>query len=227
MRTSPSWSLGLLLLASCLDASAREPAPAAPRAWVLAPDPAASEAWLARAGFDVEPLPLDRPPHALTGLLVFGAEASDMPEYHAYMRAHADELPAFVARGGVVLQLAQSPEAEPAPPFLPPALSARRGPAATHPGLTFTADPLIAGLERPDAWHADTDAGWIAHAGFTAPVRHADGAALLLAGRHGRGSYVLTALPLDRPLDEGTRHAPLADEFAANLARLQAHAAPP
>lgn len=215
MRSPTStWSLALLLLASCCTASAQEPA--SPRAWVLSPDPDASAAWLERVGFVVAPLPLGRSPLELEGLVVLASEASDMPEYHLYMQAHADALPTFVARGGVVLQLAQSAEAELEPPFLPASLFATRGPDAPDTDLTFRDHPLVSGL-RSAAWRVDGD-GFVVHTGFSAIVGHALGPATLLVGDHGRGQFVLTALPLDRPLAEGGEPSPLADDFADNLA---------
>jgi len=216
MRSPSPWSLCLLLVGSCCTASAQEAV--GPRAWVLSPDPAASAAWLERVGFVVEALPLDRSPIDLDGLVVLAAEASDMPEYHMYMQTHADALPTFVARGGIVLQLAQSAEAEPEPPFLPASLNASRAPDAPDTTLSVHAHPLTSGLEFADAWRADGD-GFALHTGFAALVGHPRGPATLIVGDHGRGQFVLTALPLDHPLDEGAEQSPLADEFAANLAR--------
>jgi hypothetical protein len=194
-----------LLLVSSDVAGARAATVSPPQAWVLAPDERTTGEWLARAGFAVAPLPRDRSPLGLAGVIVLGAEASDMPEYHAYMQAHADLLPDFVADGGIVVQLAQSAEVEPEPPFLPAALDARRGPDETS---EFTGD------------------GFGAHTGFVVQATAPDGLAVLLVGAHGLGEVVLTALPYDLPGEDRTRD-PAADRFALDLARRAASLASP
>lgn len=194
---APVHRLLCLLLVSSDVATAGPATSAPPQAWVLAPDERATGEWLARAGFAVAPLPRDRSPLGLPGIVVLGAEASDMPEYHAYMQAYADLLPDFVARGGIVVQLVQSAEVEPTPPFLPADLGARRG---GEDDGGFTSD------------------GFADHTGFVVEARADDGRAALLVGAHGRGEVVLTALPYDLP-GEDLAHDPAADRFARDLAR--------
>lgn len=219
MSTTSNRILCLLLGISGCTASAHEDDLGAqePYAWVLTPDPGATGEWLERAGFAVAPLPLDRPPLGLPGVIVLGAEASDMPEYQRYMQAHAAGLSGFVERGGLLLQLAQSAEAEPAPPFLPATLMARRGPGDPGRARTRVDHPLLA--EWPSAaWDADGDV-FVAHAGFAGMVAEVDADAVLLAACHGRGEIVLAALALDRPRGEDPERDALAEDFAADLAR--------
>lgn len=85
-----------------------------------------------------------------------------MPEYQRYMQAYAAALSGFVERGGLLLQLAQSAEAEAAPPFLPATLMARRGPGEPSRARVRVDHPLLA--EWPSAaWDADGDV-FVAHA---------------------------------------------------------------
>ena len=86
-------------------------------------------------------------------------------------------------------------------------------PDAPATTLSVHAHPLTSGLEFADAWRADGD-GFALHTGFAALVGHPRGPATLIVGDHGRGQFVLTALPLDRPLAEGAEQSPLAERDA-------------
>lgn len=220
----------LSLLSGCTAAGAREDAAQrscqrSPRAWVLAPDPGLTGEWLEHAGFVAAALPTGRPPHGISGVIVIGSDASDMPEYTAYMRAYAEDLDAFVAGGGILLQLAQAAEVEPSPPFLAVHHAARRGlsaidgdrlRAAQHPLLADIAGAEAVGIVGLDV--AD-GAAFVEHEGLEVLLADEAGSAVLLAGRRGRGEVVLSALALDRPPGEDDGRDVVASVFFENLAR--------
>ncbi len=88
---------------------------------------------LRRAGFHVQPLPLDAPPFVAASdpatdadLILLGSFASQDGRYSPYMTAYGGLLDDFVARGGLLVQLAQADQTEAIPPFLPGAHSAAR-----------------------------------------------------------------------------------------------------
>lgn len=202
-------------------------------AWVLAADDARAADWLAGACFTARPLPLTSSPAALRGLVVLGSDAAELPEYVPYMQRHADELARFVAAGGVLLQLGQSPDSEAAPPFLPAELAASREVAAA-PGLQVLAPehPLLAGAPVADgalAWRVDPGAAFVGWPGFT-PLLASEAGAALLAGAHGAGQVLLTTLRLDAPAGVDAERDAFAGAFYAGLAELVAEAssqAPP
>ena len=81
---------------------------------------------LSEAGFDVEPLPMDRTPFGLSGLIFIGSFASEDPQYGSYTKQHATALYNFVDKGNVLLQMTQADQTEASPPFLPTTHGARR-----------------------------------------------------------------------------------------------------
>ncbi|MDZ8120073.1 LamG-like jellyroll fold domain-containing protein [Pontiella agarivorans] len=88
---------------------------------------------LRRAGFHVQPLPLDEPPFEFTDdpetdvdLILFGSFVSEDPRYQAYMAAYADILDDYVDRAGYLVQLTQADQTEPQPSFLPDTQNATR-----------------------------------------------------------------------------------------------------
>jgi 3',5'-cyclic AMP phosphodiesterase CpdA len=206
------------------------PAPAcpdAPTAWLLeAAAERGAAALLRAAGFRVQPLPLDRSPFDLRGLVFIGSFASAEPRYAAYMRAHAGNLHGFVDRGNVLVQMPQAAAREPAPPFLPTThLATRRHEPLGGLQLLERRSPLLAGTAAAELADAplvkltralagplelfDTQAGFevslAADASAARPV--------LMEGAYGQGRIVLAALPLDRH----PALAALATRFAANL----------
>jgi hypothetical protein len=196
---------------------------------------------LAAAGFEVRPLPLDRSPAELRGLLVLGAFVSESPLYKAYMAAYAGELHHFVDRSNVLLQLAQADQTEAIPPFLPGGKKVRRiDEDASRLLVTSPAHPLLAGVDVRDgalAWEGDY-LGWeLFHEpmGFEL-VLAADSEATrpaLLEGSYGRGRILLAAMAPEKPLGSGPSTVPFRtpigppaarDAFnAAFFANLRAH----
>ncbi|QJE99059.1 metallophosphoesterase [Luteolibacter luteus] len=88
---------------------------------------------LRRAGFHVEPLPLDRPPYVKgsdpetdVDLIAFGSFASQSKEYKDYMAAYGEDLDDFIDRAGLLIQFAQADQDELKPPFLPDTQEATR-----------------------------------------------------------------------------------------------------
>jgi 3',5'-cyclic AMP phosphodiesterase CpdA len=197
----------------------------AANAWLLAPDPEPAAARLTAAGFTVAPLPLDRSPRDLGGLIVFGSRASGMPAYRDYMRRHAADLHAFVADAGVLLALPQRSEREPVPPYLPHDLAARRDLAALDELEVLAPDsPLLAAVDRPGGrllWRGELarDA-FVEQDGFEVVLAaRGDGTdAALLEGAHGDGRVILSALALDVLDPPDAAHDALATAFFANLA---------
>lgn len=198
---------------------------AEPRAWVLAPAYEAASARLARAGFSVEPLPLDRSPRGLQGLVLLGSDASEMPGYAAYMQEYADDLRDFVGAANVLLQLPQSSATEPTPPFLPAELAARRGSSAIEEAHVLAPDhPLLTQVEFDGdrlAWRGEVGRdAFVEHDGFEVVLAGAGegGVGALLAGDFGRGRIVLSALPLDGAPGAVPEQEAFIDAFFANLA---------
>ncbi|GAG06952.1 unnamed protein product, partial [marine sediment metagenome] len=83
---------------------------------------------LERAGFEVEPLPLDESPLAFDAeLIMIGSFASEHPQYAAYMQRYAADLSKYVEKGHTLLQMTQADQVEAEPPFLPSTHAAKRG----------------------------------------------------------------------------------------------------
>jgi Calcineurin-like phosphoesterase len=171
---------------------------------------------LAAAGFEVRPLPLDRSPFDLRGLVYIGAGASTRSGYSSYMRQHAAALYGFVDRGNVLVQLSQATVVESTPPFLPTTHIARREMDRQVPvQVLVPRSPLLDGLTGAGALPAKLEGPidlFGSQGGFEVSVS-ADGSGgrpLLMEGAYGQGRIVLSALPLDERL---------AGRFARNLRR--------
>ncbi|PCC68990.1 hypothetical protein SAMN02745121_05677 [Nannocystis exedens] len=196
-----------------------------PRAWVMAPELEALSARLEAAGFTVDPLPLDRSPWGLDGLIVLGSGASELPEYAEYMQSYADDLYFFVDEANVLLELAQSADAEAVPPFLPTTHTARRGAAKLVELEVLDPDhPLLAGVEIDGgrlAWRGELGRdAFVEQGGFEVVLAGAgDGSnGALLEGAYGQGRIVLASLPLDAPTGSDLQQEAFITHFFANLA---------
>jgi hypothetical protein len=175
-----------------------------PTAYVFGGASASLGAALSAAGFDLQTLPLDRSPIELGGLIVLPAFVSESADYERYMMLYAADLFSFVDSANVLLQLAQSKETEPTPPFLPTTHTAERGSAqlaevwatdVQHPLLENVA--LTQGrlaLRREDL---AVDA-FASEAGFEVILADPSGQALvLMEGAYGQGRLLLSALSLE------------------------------
>jgi len=197
---------------------------------------------LTDAGFDVAALTPGAFDAAYAAdLIVLGSFVSEDPAYPRVMRRHAERLAAWVADGGILLQLVQSARTERQPPFLPEGLDARREDVAWNllraDGITT---PLLDGLvlDHPDGprfplpGHPlgiaaqqtfSEQRGWTVHLWSDPQIAFREGA--LLEAAHGRGRFLLVAIPLDKLSRYDGRPAvsdpfPLAAAtFASNLAR--------
>jgi len=184
----------------------------APTAYVLEhtdrwTDSSETTALLERAGFDVEPLPLDRSPFLFeVDLIVIGSFASEHPGYPEYMTRYAEDLYNYVDKGHTLLQLTQADQVEREPPFLPTTHGATRTDVDAGVVTVESPDhPLLEGIPAPDgrirfsedrtAWEAFGEQG-----GFEVVLR-ADTEnrnPVLMEGAYGQGRIILAAMALDK-----------------------------
>ena len=162
---------------------------------------------LEEAGFDVLPLPLDRSPWELSGLIFIGSFATEHPEYHRYMEEYSDDLVDFVEAGNVLVQMTQSAWTEATPDFLPRSLRARRADEElAHVYVTSPGHPLLAGVPTDDVGRIAPSGrravwnGLAMQSGFEvilAADRFAQQPALMEAP-FGKGRFILSAMPFDK-----------------------------
>lgn len=184
---------------------------------------------LAAAGFRVEPLPLDRSPFELldSDLIFIASFASDDPRYAPYMKEHAAALYNYVDKGKLLVQMTQTDQAEPRPPFLPsthgarrcdddaaaaailsPAHSLMRGiapEAAAAPGAT---PPTVSFHTSRTVWEAFSEQGGfeVIMAASGDPARPA-----LMEGAYGQGRILLCAMALDKTIPPASGRTPAGD----------------
>ena len=220
--TQPHLAL-LALLFACHD----DPATITdgPHAYVLAPDYPAAAARLEAAGFVVDPLPLDRSPMGLAGLVMIGTGASELPDYTLYMQRYADDLYEFVDDANILLELSQPAAIEPAPPFLPTTHTALRHSGELGELEVLAPDhPLLADVEVDGgrlAWRGDLGRDpFAAQDGFEVVLAGlGDGSdAALLEGAYGQGRILLSALALDAPAGDDPEQEAFVGAFFTNLA---------
>ena len=184
---------------------------------------------LAQAGFDVQPLPLDRDPRELRGVIVFGSFVSERPDYAAYVQRNAANLYTFVDAANMLVQLSQADQREASPPFLPSTKTARRHDLDL--GRLYAFNPQSALLEGvpvgPDrylTWQFP-QLGWETFAsqgGFeVALAGGANGAnPSLMEGAYGQGRIVLAAMAPDKPVGAGPDRDQFNQAFFRNLFQL-------
>lgn len=182
---------------------------------------------LRRAGFHVEPLPLDRPPfdfledpEADVDLILFGSFVSQDPQYAAYMEAYAEILDDYVDRAGYLLQLSQADQTEVIPPFLPDTQDAARIDNDYPEALILSPDhPMIQGFPTNPAGsifytqphiapHFD-DVIWEAFtsfAGFEVILSGDERARFpaLMEGAYGQGQLLLASMAPDKIINSST-----------------------
>ena len=163
--------------------------------------------YLAKAGFDVSPLPLDKSPFAAQVDVIFlGSFASESPAYRDYMSRHAGDLYHYVNKGHLLVQMAQADQTETTPPFLPSTHGARRADQDFARACILSPKyHLFRGLpeegkwiefhERVTIWEAFVD-----QRGFEVALagdEHAQFPALM-EGSYGPGRIILASLALDK-----------------------------
>jgi len=179
---------------------------------------------LTAAGFIVQPLPLDRDPSELRGLIFLGSFVSETAEYKDWVARYPTAIDTFVDAANVLVQMSQADQTEERPSFLPSTLSARRTDADVGALVTLDAQhPLLAEVPMDASgtltWQAPR-VGWEtfgAQSGFgviLAADKNAASPALMEAA-YAQGRFILTAMALDKP--EG----PGADRDAFNTAFFQ------
>jgi 3',5'-cyclic AMP phosphodiesterase CpdA len=180
---------------------------------------------LTEAGFEVLPLPLDAPPDELSGLIFIGSYASDAPGYADYMSRYAENLYAFVDQANVLVQMAQSAEREPVPPFLPTTHAVERGGGKVKElYVAYPDSPILEGIEATAQeidWREPelTPQRFIDHGGF-APLLAADGPngeATLLEGAYGQGRFLMSSLANDRESRKDAARATFNRHLFGNL----------
>jgi hypothetical protein len=169
-----------------------------------------AEGLLKWAGFDVEPLPLDRSPFELKGLIFLASFISEDPKYAPYMKQYAADLYNFVDKGNVLLQMTQADQTEAAPPFLPTTHGAKRADGDFDVVFVLSREnPLLAGVQQTFdgklqmagkrvVWECFVDQG-----GFEVILAgdpHAQYPALM-EGAYGQGRIILSSLAFDKVVD--------------------------
>lgn len=169
---------------------------------------------LERAGFSVEPLDRDAVLSPEIALVAIGSFASEHPGYDRLVVRRRDALAAWIAKGGVALEMTQNDGIEPAVRWLPDGMSAERG---DHDFLSVSTrsrvPTLLEGLTEPThgfpvvrlRGHPRRVSSWDtfdAAIGFEA-VAWCDEQLprelpAVLVGRQGSGRVVLTSLYLDK-----------------------------
>jgi 3',5'-cyclic AMP phosphodiesterase CpdA len=174
--------------------------------------PGEGAALLSQAGFKVEPLPLDRNPTELRGLIVFGSFASESPAYKDYVSRNAVALYTFVDAANVLLQMTQADMTEKSPPFLPNAQTAQR--SDEDVGKLFVLDrehPLLkdvpVGADGSLVWQFN-NVGWETFSdqrGFAVLLAKTGTARspALMEGPYAQGRFLLSAVPADKPWGAG------------------------
>lgn len=219
-----------------LDAAASDGAsfscPDVPTAYVLEiADPYSgvvgdATALLTAAGFNVEPLPLDRDPRSLRGLIFLGSFVSESQPYKDWVVRYPREIYTFVDAANVLVEMTQADQTELRPPFLPNSQSARRTDTdvarlvaldKTHPLLKDVA------LDAADnlVWQAPR-VGWETFGsqnGFQvvlAADRNATSPSLM-EGAYAQGRFIMTAMALDKPEGAGPERDAFNQAFFRNL----------
>jgi hypothetical protein len=183
-------------------------------------------ALLTAAGFNVLPLPLDRDPRQLRGLIYFGSFVSESPAYRDYLMRNPTSVYTFVDAGNVLIQMTQADQTELSPPFLPNSQTARRTDLDLGALAVLDPDhPLLAGVPLDGngslAWKTGR-VGWETYGAQTgfAVVLAADHNATspaLMEGAYAQGRFILTSMALDKPEGAGPDRDQFNQAFFHNL----------
>ncbi len=206
--------------------------PEVPTAWVLeymdphTNSPGEAAALLAQAGFDVQPLPLDRDPTELQGLIFFGSFVSENPAFRDYVTQRAAQIYGFVDTAGVLVEMTQADQTEAVPGFLPNSQLAQRGDGDIGQLLALDRlHPLLADVPiQADGtlkWRFP-NLGWetfTSQRGFEVILAGNDKSqyASLMEGAYSRGRFILSAIPADKPVGVGPDRDAFNRAFFHNL----------
>ena len=187
---------------------------------------------LEEAGFDVEPLPLDRSPWLLErDLILIGSFASEDPAYADYMAEYADDLFNYVDKGHTLLQLTQADQVERTPPFLPTTQGASRNDLDAGAVRAVSEDsPPLRGIDSTDGVISFSEGrtSWEtfdAQGGFEVMLEaDVEGhRPVLMEGAYGQGRIILCSMALDKAnMGDGK---PMPEAFDALRARFFANLA--
>lgn len=165
---------------------------------------------LTKAGFSVTTIDGTKPATEQgVDLIAFGGFTNNASSYGSYIGAQAASLRAFVAAGGVVLDMAQSDQFNATVSYLPPGMTATRNDSDYDTIFPVAAEhPLVSHLRVVDgkvftgrstqirvSW--ESLLGWsnmrvlLACASTGRPPA-------MLEGAHGRGRFILTSLTIDK-----------------------------
>ena len=213
----------------------RSPPPTCSTPSILTPaSPGDGRALLAAAGFDVHPLPLDRDPRQLRGL-ISSARSPARARLPRLRRRNAAAIYTFVDAGNVLLQMSQADQTEPRPPFLPNSQTAHATDAG--PGLAAGSrprqHPLLAGVPLDAdgnlAWKFPSLAGRPSSASAALPscwpAAAMANSAALMEGAYAQGRFFLSAMPVDKPVARARRDQ-FNQAFFRNLHELRADGVP-
>ncbi|GAA3130125.1 alkaline phosphatase D family protein [Kribbella aluminosa] len=175
-------------------------------------------ALLTQAGVEVMTLDVSKPASGQlidgqrVDLIAFGSFTNNDAAYPAYVAEEAQSIQDFVARGGVVLDLAQSDQLGASVAYLPEGLSARRADPDHDTVYPIDAEhPLVAGLRTVDgrlftgrstairvSWETLASGLSMCVLMATAPTGLPP---CLLEGAYGRGRFLVSSLTLDKVYD--------------------------
>jgi Calcineurin-like phosphoesterase len=181
---------------------------------------------LARAGFNVQPLPLDRDPRYLRGLIFISSFASESPQFREYVARNAIGLYTFVDAANVLVQMTQADQTEAMPAFLPNSQSAHRTDADVsivrvldreHPLLTdvpIAEDGALTWRTGRVGWETfDDQTGFAILLAGEANGRNA----VLMEGAYSQGRFILSAIAADKPEGAGPDRDRFNQAFFHNL----------
>ncbi len=178
-----------------------------------------AEELLRKAGAEVKLLDITRSPlEQNVDLIVFGSFCNTVRATRSWRNKYRQDLLAFMAQGGVILQMTQSDDREPTVPWLPDGVAVHRS------DTDVNTVRLVAKKSHPLlAWVVWKKVGDIRHVKYQQPpktpfswegLRRTEGVEVLLAadvegtrphmvvGEHGKGRFIITSLHIDKIWDK-------------------------
>jgi hypothetical protein len=158
------------------------------------------------AGVPFSPLPEGISPFELRGAILFGSDLAGTEIYDTYMDTYAEALYEFVDAANLVVQLRQSAEMEPNPPFLPTTHGATNSDAGYDEIHVFAPDhDLMEGIAVNEgllAWQGPSVApgSFSKQDGFEVILSGDEEGKhpVMMEGAYGQGRFILSSLALDQ-----------------------------